>query len=57
MLVLLDFHKVFVLKIDVCAIRLGIMLIQKGGSLAFVGKALSPQHIWLSINQKSLCQF
>ena len=52
MLALPIFHKVFVLETNVCAIGLGAVLSQKVRPLTYVIKALSPQHIRLSIYEK-----
>jgi len=51
-LALLNFHKVFVLETDACVVGLGGILSQKGIPLTYISKALSPQHLGLSIYEK-----
>lgn len=52
MLGLPNFHKTFVLEIDVCETGVGAMLMQEGRPLAFLSQAIAPRHRGLSIYEK-----
>lgn len=47
-----DFTKLFVLEIDTCAIKLRVVLSQKGRPLFYFSKALYAKYIRLSIYEK-----
>ena len=53
-LALPDFSEEFIVKTDVLGIGIGVVLMQKGHSIAFINKTLSPKHQALSVYEKEL---
>jgi hypothetical protein len=51
-LVVLDFNAIFDLETDSCFNELGIVLCQKGRTLAYFSKALNTKHLKLSIYEE-----
>ena len=54
MLALPDFSKVFVIETDAAGVGLGVVLMQKGKSLAYFGHKLSPQAQAKSVYEREL---
>lgn len=53
-LALPDFSQEFIIEADACGGVIGAVLMQKGKPLAFMSKALGPQHQGLSVDEKEL---
>lgn len=54
MLVFPDYNKTFILECDASGIGMGVVLMQEGHPIVFIGKAVAPKHLGLSTYEKEL---